>query len=161
MAAKHKPQQSTTHTVTSGSTIRFEQPSSSRHHQSRIVIVNPEIHPVSGFLDFLREHAVVGLAIGFVIGTQVQTLVKQLVSSFIDPLFQLLFGRALSQQTFTIDWHTRAVKFGWGAFVYGLLDFLFVLAAVYAIVKFLNLDELDKPKKSKEKEKDDDELEIV
>ncbi|HEY5441972.1 MAG TPA: MscL family protein [Candidatus Saccharimonadales bacterium] len=160
--AKRNPDRSVTHVVTPGSTIRFEQPKSSRgqtQQQPKIVITAPDIHPVSGFVDFLREHAVVGLAIGFVIGTQVQTLVKQLVSSFIDPLFQLLFGHALSQQTSTLHWHGRAASFGWGAFVYGVLDFIFVLAAVYAIIKFLNLDELDKPKKKPKKNEKDD-LEI-
>jgi large-conductance mechanosensitive channel len=142
--AKRKTEQSTTQAVTGGSAIRFEQPRSSRQHHP-IVVVSPDIHPVSGFLDFLREHAVVSLAIAFVIGLQSQTLVKQLVTSFIDPLFKLLFGQALSQRTFTLHWHDRAANFGWGAFVYGLLDFLFVLAAVYAIVKILKLDKLDKP----------------
>ena len=159
MAKGNTNNQSITHVVTPGSTIRFEQPRSSRQRQQppKIVIVPPDIHPVSGFVDFLREHAIVGLAIGFVIGTQVQSLVKQLVSSFIDPLFKLLFGQALSQRTFTLHWHTRAAQFGWGSFMYGLLDFIFVLAAIYILVRSLNLDNLDKPKK---KSKKDDELEI-
>lgn len=163
MAAKRKHQQPpTVRAVNSGSTIRFEQPKSSRQQPQHkpVIVVGSDIHPVSGFVDFLREHAVVGLAIGFVIGTQVQTLVKQLVSSFIDPLFQLLFGQALSQRATTLHWHGRAANFGWGAFVYGLLDFIFVLAAVYAIVKFLNLDSLDKPRKKKARKKgDEDEVE--
>ena len=143
---KRKNAPSTSQAVTGGSTIRFEPPKSSRQHHP-LVVVSPDLqHPVSGFLDFLREHAVVSLAIAFVIGLQSQTLVKQLVSSFIDPLFKLLFGQALSQRTFTLHWHDRAANFGWGAFVYGLLDFLFVLAAVYAIVKILKLDKLDRPK---------------
>ena len=161
--AKESKDQSVTHTVIPGSTIRFEQPKSNRGHQSqpKIVIVPPDIHPVSGFVDFLREHAVVSLAIAFVIGLQSQTLVKQLVTSFIDPLFKLLFGQELSQRTFTLHWHDRAANFGWGAFAYGLLDFIFVLGAVYAIVKLLNLDNLDKPKKKSKKAKDDtDDLQV-
>ena len=150
MARSSKPykEQNVTQVVTTGSTIRFEQPSSGRgKKKSKVsVIVGPELHPVNGFVDFLREHAVVSLAIAFVIGLQSQTLVKQLVSSFIDPLFKLLFGQALSLRTFTLNFHGRSASFAWGAFAYGLLDFIFVLAAVYAIVKFLSLDKLDKPK---------------
>ncbi len=137
--------QTTSKVVTAGA-IRMEAPKSQRQPKPRTG-VNADIHPVSGFIEFIREHAVVGLAIGFVIATQVQTLVKQLVSSFIDPLFQLLFGKALSQRTFTLHFHGRATNFGWGGFVYVLLDFLFVLAAIYAIVKFFKLDKLDQPKK--------------
>jgi large-conductance mechanosensitive channel len=150
--AKHKTEPQTTRVITSGSTIRFEQPKSSRQKQPKVVIVGPEIHPVSGFVDFLREHAVVSLAIAFVIGIQSQTLVKQLVSSFIDPLFKLLFGQALSLRMFTLHLHGREASFAWGAFAYGLLNFLFVLAAVYAIVKFLGLDKLDKPSKKEAEE---------
>lgn len=99
----------------------------------------------NGFIDFIREHAIVGLAIGFVIGTQVQSLVKQLVASFIDPLFQLFLGASLSSRHFNISYGGRTTPFPWGAFVYALLDFLFVIAAIYIIVKMLKLDKLDKP----------------
>jgi large conductance mechanosensitive channel len=145
--AKRKKQPTTAQSVTGGSTIRFEQPRSSRQRANNPIIGSPEVHPVSGFMEFLREYSVVSLAIAFVIGLQSQTLVKQLVASFIDPLFKLLFGQALSLRTFTLDWHGRAVSFAWGAFAYGLLDFIFVLGAVYAIVKLLNLDKLAQPNK--------------
>lgn len=100
-----------------------------------------------GFVQFLREHAIVGLAVGFVLGTQIQTVVKQLISSFIDPLFQLLGGQALSQRTATWHFHNHGAKLGWGAFVYSLIDFIFVALAVYIIIKMSKLDKLDQPKK--------------
>jgi large-conductance mechanosensitive channel len=118
------------------------------HHTAKetvAVIVKSEHNPVNGFLDFLREHAVVGLAIGFVIGTQVQGVVKQLVSSFISPLFTLFFGHTLETRTFSISYKERVASFPWGAFLYGLLNFMFVVIAIYAIVKLLKLDKLDKP----------------
>src|SRR4051812_35701785 len=49
---------------------------------------------VSGFIDFIREHAIVGVAIGFVVGTQAQAVVKQLIDSFITPGLNLLIGGA-------------------------------------------------------------------
>ncbi|MDB5171203.1 MAG: putative Large-conductance mechanosensitive channel-like protein, partial [Candidatus Saccharibacteria bacterium] len=142
---RNKPEQVTV--VTSGSTIRFEEPKSGRQPKTNAaVVVVQEKNPVTGFVGFLREHAVVGLAIGFIIGTQAQALVKLLIASFIDPAFQLLFGQALSQRTFTLHFHERTASFAWGGFAYGLLNFLFVLAAVYIIIKTLSLDKLDKPK---------------
>ena len=102
---------------------------------------------VSGFTEFLRQNAIVGLAVGFVIGTQVQGLVKQLIASFIDPLTALLFGGvALSSRVFTLHLGHQSAKFGWGALVYALIDFLFVLAVIYGIIKLFQLDKLDKPK---------------
>ncbi|HSW85212.1 MAG TPA: MscL family protein [Candidatus Saccharimonadales bacterium] len=144
--AKRKTSPSNSQSLNSGSTIRFEQPKSSRQHQSKTMIAAPEIHPVNGFVEFLREHSVVSIAIAFVIGIQAQKLVTQLVASFIDPLFKLLFGQALSQRDFTLHLNGRSVPFGWGAFIYGLLNFIFVLAAIYAMVKIFKLDKLDKPK---------------
>jgi large-conductance mechanosensitive channel len=101
---------------------------------------------VNGFVNFLRENGITGLAVGFVVGTQVQGLVKQLIASFIDPLSVLLFGKALSSRTFTLHFDHKSADFGWGAFVYMLIDFLFVLIVIYAIIKFFKLDKLDKPK---------------
>ena len=101
----------------------------------------------SGFTDFLRQNAIVGLAVGFVVGTQVQGVVKQLIASFIDPLTALLFGGVeLSSRTFTLHLGHQYAKFGWGALVYILIDFLFVLAVIYGIIKLFQLDKLDKPK---------------
>jgi large-conductance mechanosensitive channel len=143
-----------TRVVTTGSTIRIEQPKSQRGHKPKVSVIvgNSTDEFVGGFVDFLREHAVVGLAIGFIIGVQAQTLIKQLVDGFINPAFTLLFGQALSQRTFTLHWHERAANFGWGAFVYGLLNFVFVLATIYAIFRYFKLDRLEKPEKKAAKE---------
>ena len=116
-------------------------------HHSRVAVAG---EPFGGFVQFLRERAVVGLAVGFVLGTQVQTVVKQLISSFIDPLFQLLLpgNRALSSRTFTWHFDGRHANFGWGALIYALLDFIFVAFAIYAVIKFFQLDKLDKKAKT-------------
>jgi large-conductance mechanosensitive channel len=102
--------------------------------------------PVAGFVNFLREHAIVGLAVGFVLGTQVQTVVRQFLASFVDPLFQLLIpgNEALSKRYFWVTFNGRGAPFNWGAFVYDLLDFLFVAVMIYAIIKAFSLDKLDK-----------------
>jgi len=146
-----KSSRQSNHVVTSGSNIRFEQPRSSRQPKPK-TITTPEIHPVSGFTNFLREYTIVTLAVGFVIATQVQSLVKQLVADFIDPLSKLLFATALSQRTFTLHFHGRAANFAWGDLAYGLIDFLFVLFVIFVIVKFFHLDKLNKPKKKASKE---------
>jgi large-conductance mechanosensitive channel len=150
MAAKRKsnPKLPPAQAVTTGTVLRMESPRSSRQPKHNpAVVVMQEVNPVTGFIGFLRDYAVVGLAVGFVIGLQAQTLVKQLVNSFIDPAFKLLFGQALSQRDFVLEFHGRQASFTWGAFVYGLLNFVFVLGAIYLIVKVFALDKLDKPTK--------------
>src|SRR5580658_8320418 len=133
---------STTQSVTTGTTIRIEQPKSSRQQKPKItVVMAQELNPVGGFVSFLREHAIVGLAVGFAIATQLQAVVKQLIASFINPLYGLLFnGQQLSTMTVTLHWHGRHQQFGWGEFVYTLIDFVFVLLVIYFALKFLHLD---------------------
>jgi len=144
---------STTQSVTTGTTIRIEQPKSSRQQKPKItVVMAQELNPVGGFLAFLREHAIVGLAVGFAIATQLQALVKQLIASFINPLFGLLYnGQQLSSLSVSLHWHGRVQQFGWGEFVYTLIDFLFVIAVIYIALKVFHLDDLDKPKKERAK----------
>lgn len=101
---------------------------------------------MEGFVNFLREHTVVTLAVGFAIATQAQTIIKQLIASFINPLYGLLFSEKLSAKTFTLHFHGRAQSFAWGQFVYVFVDFLFVLGAIYFFVKIFGLDKIEKPK---------------
>ena len=137
---------STTKQTTEKLTITADQPKN-RRRSAVSVMVSPA--PVSGFVGFLREHAIVGLAVGFVLGTQVQVVVKQLIASFINPLFQLLLpgDKALSARTFTLHFDHRYANFGWGALIYTVVDFLFIAIAIYAIIKLFQLDKLDNPKK--------------
>jgi large-conductance mechanosensitive channel len=141
----------TTQLVTTGTTIRIEQPKSSRQPKPKVsVIVAKETAAATGFINFLREHAVVSLAVGFAIATQAQTLIKQLITSFIDPAWALVFnGQKLSAKQSIIHWHGREQPFAWGAFAYALLDFIFVLLAIYFLIKLFNLDKLEKPKAKK------------
>jgi hypothetical protein len=68
---------SSSRAATSSSTIRIETPKPhGRQPKPKVSVIVTQPHVVGGFIDFVREHAVVGLAVGFVIGTQVQTVVK-------------------------------------------------------------------------------------
>jgi large conductance mechanosensitive channel len=105
---------------------------------------------VSGFLDFLREQSVVGLAIGLVLGTQAKVLVDQIVASFFNPLIGLLLPGegTLAQKTFVLTLGDKTAKFNWGAFVISLITFIIVAAVVYFVFKGLRLDRLDKKKEA-------------
>lgn len=102
----------------------------------------------SGFLKFVREQGVVGLAIGLVIGTQVKVLVDQLIASFINPIVGLVLpGEGdLSQKKFALTIGDKTAVFEWGQFVYVLISFLIVAALIYYIIHGLKLDKIDKKK---------------
>jgi large conductance mechanosensitive channel protein len=103
---------------------------------------------MAGFMNFVREQGVVGLAVGLVLGTQVKTVVDQLVISFITPLLGLLLpGQGdLIHKSFTVSMNGKQADFVYGAFVSVLISFLIVAALVYFLVKGLKLGSLDKKK---------------
>lgn len=102
----------------------------------------------NGFMNFIREQGVVGLAVGLAIGTAAGDTVKKLVQAFIDPLVQLLIGSQQGLQTasFDVDVFGRSATFQWGAFVSSLITLLAVALVVYGLVHMLKLDRIDRKK---------------
>jgi large conductance mechanosensitive channel len=96
---------------------------------------------LKGFMDFIRNQGVVGLAVGFILGGAVSKMVTSLVDNIINPLVGALLGK--------VDLIDKAVNIGnvslkYGAFVSTLVDFIIIAAVVYYGVKALGLDKLDK-----------------
>ncbi len=114
------------------------------HPKTHPLVVLPADEFIAGFVKFLRDHAIVGIAIGFTIGFQAQALVKQLNLSIFDPIFQLIFGTSITNNGNVVHIGSRVARFQWGGLLYALLDFAFVLLIVYLIVKVLKLDRFDK-----------------
>ena len=98
---------------------------------------------LQGFVDFIREQGVVGLAVGFILGGAVSKTVASLVENIINPLVGALMGKvALADKAFNIG--SVAIKYG--AFISTMVDFVIIAAVVYFGVKALGLDKLDKKK---------------
>lgn len=115
------------------------------HPNMRVVFDDPQEivrEAAGGFINFLREKAVVGLAVGFIIGQQAQTVIKQLVDSFVTPIINMFIGSSLQNHAIMVG----GEKFAWGKFIYVLINFLLVILAIYTIIKLFKLDKLDLPK---------------
>lgn len=99
-----------------------------------------------GFIGFIRNQGVVGLAIGFIIGTQARVLVDQLNASFINPLLGLFIGSGdkLTAEQFSLTVGDNTAVFAWGQFAFVLINFIITAAIVYFVFKWLHLDKLDK-----------------
>ncbi len=96
---------------------------------------------LQGFMDFIREQGVVGLAVGFILGGAVSKTVSSLVDNIINPLVGALLGKvALADKAFSIG----EVSLKYGAFISTLVDFVIIAAVIYFGVKALKLDRLDK-----------------
>jgi large conductance mechanosensitive channel len=116
------------------------------HHGVAVLLDTDEVvrEKVGGFADFLKEYAVVGLAVGFIVGQQANGVAKQLVDSFVDPFTKVWFGQGLSSRTATLHHGTTPVKVPWGLFVFTLLEFFIVLIVIYILIKSFKLDKFRK-----------------
>jgi large conductance mechanosensitive channel len=95
---------------------------------------------MKGFIEFISEQGVVGLAIGFILGGAVSKLVASLVNDIINPIIAAIFGSADGMAELMLG----PVKIG--AFASTMIDFLIIAAVVYFGFKGLKLDRLDKKK---------------
>ncbi len=98
---------------------------------------------MKGFIDFIREQGVVGLAVGFILGGAISKVVSGLVNDIINPLLGSLLGGANLDQ---LAWQVGENKVMFGSFVNTTIDFIIIALVVYFGVKILKLDRLDKKK---------------
>ncbi len=98
-----------------------------------------------GFISFIREKGVVGLAVGLAIGTAATGLVNQIVGSLVTPLVDLMVGKdGLKGLNLTVQIGNRAGVFAIGSAIDALLRFIALAVVIYFIVMGLKLDRLDK-----------------
>lgn len=101
----------------------------------------------SGFMNFIREQGVVGLAVGLAIGTAAGASVKVIVEQFINPLVALMTqGVDLSKLAWSVKVGEETVKFGWGAVLSSLITLIATAFVVYLVIHLAKLDRLDKKK---------------
>lgn len=103
-----------------------------------------KVKKIQGFIDFIREQGVVGLAIGFILGGSVTVLVKSLIDDIINPSLGLLLGKAKDFNDYAV--HIGNATIRWGSFVNNLINFVIIALVVYAGFKILRLDRLQKKK---------------
>lgn len=102
----------------------------------------------SGFMNFIREQGVIGLAVGLAIGTAAGATVKTLVEGFISPIVQFIVGSqaGLEAAAWHVDLWGRTADFKWGAFVSSAITLLATAFVIYQIIHIAKLDRLDKKK---------------
>jgi len=99
---------------------------------------------MKGFINFIREQGVLGLAVGFILGGAVSKLVSAIVTDLINPFLNVLFGVAggLAYASLQIG----PVRIPYGDLISVMVDFIVIALVVYFGVKILGLDRLDKKK---------------
>lgn len=106
--------------------------------------------PLAGFMDFVREQGVVGLAVGLTLGTSVTVLVNSIVNSVVNPIIGALLpgSSSLSSKYICLDTVEGICtnKLAWGAVVSAFISFVTVAALIYFVVRGLHFDRWDKKK---------------
>ncbi len=99
---------------------------------------------MKGFIQFIREQGVVGLAVGFILGGAVSKLVTALVTDIISPILALGMDNVKNLKDAYVQ--VGSARILWGNFLNVTIDFLVVALVVYFGVKLLRLDKVDKKK---------------
>lgn len=103
---------------------------------------------VKGFLDFVREQGVVGIAVGIAIGLQAASVVDAIVKGFISPIVAILLqGTDLSGIKSTVDVGNTTTEFMWGSILQAAITLLATAFVVYFIVDKAGLTKIDRKKK--------------
>jgi large conductance mechanosensitive channel len=104
-----------------------------------------------GFITFVREQGVVGLAVGLAIGTAAGAAVKQIVDGFINPIVGFLIGGVdLAKLKWVVvgpnAGGTGGLVLSWGAILSAIITLLATALVIYWLVHVAKLDRLDKKK---------------
>jgi large conductance mechanosensitive channel len=94
----------------------------------------------SGFMQFIREQNIVGLAVGLVLGTHAGALVNSLVNNVFMPPIGLLLGSTEGLKGWTIALGDTGAVLSLGAFLNDLINFVILAFVIYIVIKALKLD---------------------
>jgi len=96
-----------------------------------------------GFINFIREQGVVGLAVGFLLGGAVSRTVTSLVDNVINPVVGLMLGKVNLAERMVV---LNGASLKYGAFISSIIDFIIVAAVIYFGIKMIGIDKIDKKK---------------
>ena len=99
---------------------------------------------VTGFVQFIREQGVVGLAVGFILGGAVSKVVASFVTDIVNPLLSVALGATGDLKT--ASFQLGPAKIMWGSLISTAVDFLIIALVVYYGVKVLGITKADKAK---------------
>ncbi|RWZ78417.1 MAG: MscL family protein [Candidatus Microsaccharimonas sossegonensis] len=114
-------------------------------------VVSTGAKEAGGFITFIREQGVVGLAVGVAIGTAAGAAVKQIVDGFINPIIGFIIGGVdLTKLKWVIVGPkadgTGGLTISWGAILSALITLVATSLVIYALVRITKLDRLNKQK---------------
>lgn len=90
---------------------------------------------IAEFKEFISRGNVVDMAVGIMIGAAFKAIVDSLVNDIISPIIGLI-----AQDNFTnLTLDFLGISIGYGAFIMQIINFFIVAAALFAIIKLMNV----------------------
>jgi large conductance mechanosensitive channel len=99
---------------------------------------------MKGFIEFIQEHKIVGLAIGFIFAGAIAKLVSAFVKDIVDPILGVALGARRGLGKFVIP--IGSAKINVGHFASSLIDFIIIVIIVYILLKALKIEKFMKKK---------------
>ena len=94
---------------------------------------------VSEFKEFISKGSMMDMTTGIIIGAAVTAVVGSMVNDLIMPIIGLIVGGIdFSQLSVALGEGEDAAKFGYGAFIQALINFLIISFVIFMIVKAVN-----------------------
>lgn len=87
------------------------------------------------FKAFINRGNVVDMAVGVIIGAAFKAIVDSVVNDLISPIIGIIFQKDFSDLTIKIF----EAQIRYGAFIMAVINFFIVAAALFALVKVINL----------------------
>ena len=87
------------------------------------------------FKEFINRGNVVDMAVGVIIGAAFKAIVDSVVNDLISPLIGIIFKKDFSNLVVTVF----EAEIRYGAFIMAVINFFIVAAALFALIKVINL----------------------
>jgi large conductance mechanosensitive channel len=95
-----------------------------------------------GFIQFIKEQGIAGLALGFILGGSISKLVTSFVEDIIQPIIGFVLRASKGLEQFVIQIGDNSLKIG--NFLSILMNFIVIAIVVYGIFKIFKLDKIEK-----------------
>ena len=94
---------------------------------------------ISEFKEFVTKGNMMDMATGIIIGAAVTAVVGSMVNDLIMPIIGLLTGGVdFTHLSIALGDGEDAAKFGYGAFIQALINFLIIAFVIFMIIKAVN-----------------------
>ena len=107
------------------------------------------VSPFNGFIEFIKSHGVISLAIGLFLGSSLKSIVDSLVTNIVNPVVGVLTGNINLNNAFVCLKSAAgscSSKLSYGAVVSSIIEFIIAAFVIYLIIKALRLDKFDQEK---------------